>query len=179
MGSLAKTRMIHVKSQNRTSGVPESFYVPLVTPIQNCVKVSLQFCQVPNTQFNITQYNNVLPFIWMGNQYSITVPPGCYSMCQLLCSIQILMNTAIGNPAGNYILTSYSGDTFEVQFSAPSSPFTINFTYSPLYNLSFALGFLNQDYSSSPGTDLLEMLLISLMHLMHQNYGFPHSSISM
>lgn len=153
MSALARTRNIHIKSQNRVSGVPESFYVPLVTAIQNVYEVSLQFFQCPNTQYNITSYNNILPFIWDGLQYSITVPPGCYSMCELLCSIQILMNKALGNPAGNLILTSYSGDTFEVQFSAPSMPFTLNFSHSPLYNLSFALGFSNIDYSSVPGTD--------------------------
>ena len=154
MSALARTRNLHIKSQNRTSGIAENFYVPLVTAIQNCTKVSLQFFQCPQTQYNITTFNNILPFTWQTTlQLQITIPPGCYTMCELLCSIQILMNTALGNPAGNLIRVSYEGDTFQVQFSAPSGAFQLNFTRSPSVNLSFVLGFQNIDYSSSPGTD--------------------------
>lgn len=137
-----RKRTMHIKSQNRTSGIPEQFYVPLTGTLQNVVEMELLMFQCPNTTYNVTPYNNRLDFTFnITSNYTVYVTPGNYNICDFLCILQNEMNIAIsGMPIVNNFLLSYSAQTFRITFSA-TGPFSFNFNASPTLNMSFILGF--------------------------------------
>jgi hypothetical protein len=147
-----RKRVIHIKSQNRTSGTPENFYVPLNSTIQNVVEMELLMCQIPNTTYNVTPFNNRLDFTYnVTGNYTVFVTPGNYNICDFLCILQNEMNLAIsGPPIVNYFILTYSAQTFRITFTA-QGPFSLNFNVSPTLNMSFLLGF-GASSSSFPST---------------------------
>jgi hypothetical protein len=124
---------LYVKSENRISGTAENFTIALPITVQNVVEIELLHTHIPNTTYNITDAFNQLPLIYLGNQYIITVPPGYYTICCLLQTLQALINQAVtGSATSNLFLLSYDSVTFKVTIQTSNGvDFTLNFGTAP------------------------------------------------
>jgi hypothetical protein len=151
---------LYIKSRNRISGTAENFTIALPITVQNVVEIELLHVHIPNTIYNIVDAINELPLIYLGNQYVITVPPGYYTICCLLQTLQALINQAVtGSATSNLFLLSYDSVTFKVTIQTSNGvDFTINFETAPPSTIGHAitgpLGFGHDkhlDYTSVNG----------------------------
>lgn len=77
--------------------------------------IKLQNLSIPISEYNVTQYNNILRFDDNSNEFSITVEPGEYTISELCTEIQVLMNAVVGI-TGTYAV-SVNTNTKLVQIS--------------------------------------------------------------
>src|SRR5579875_3863328 len=102
---------------------PTQFQITFNKILQNVKKVKLTNVILPNVIYNVTNNNNILNWTVSGNIYQYVIPPGYYTITNLLTTIQNGMNNIINN---NYVLTfSYTSQL--VTISAANVMFNINF----------------------------------------------------
>src|SRR5579875_1658840 len=115
---------------------PTQFQILFTKILKNVKKVKLTNVILPNVIYNVTNANNVLNWTVSNNIYQYVIPPGFYTITNLLTTIQNGMNNIINN---NYVLT-FSPTTQLVTISATNVTFNINFNVA---NSCYALlGFL-------------------------------------
>jgi len=72
-----------------------SFTVRLIKPT-NVSKIKLEYVQLPNTIYNVTVANNIIPFNEGGSDKFASIQPGAYSLTSLMTAIGDTMTTSSG-----------------------------------------------------------------------------------
>lgn len=163
-----KLLSINSKDRNPTmSNSSSDFTILFSTILSNISSVELLSANIPNTIYKIQSYNNILTWTRSSTEYSITIPPGAYTIYSLLSNIQTQMNNTDAN---NYVLT-YSTTTLMVTFIGDSA---FSLTFSNKNTCWKELGFSNSNTSSN--TTLTSNNAIQLynplsLYLLIQQFG--------
>jgi hypothetical protein len=117
---------------------PSNFRIQLNTAIKipDCAKIKLVSASIPNTFYNITSLNNTFGV----NSVTYTIPPGSYTLSNLLGEIASLISGANPNMSISYNQATSVVTIFN------NANFTFDMTLSNLYK---SLSFLKQVYSGS------------------------------
>lgn len=129
------SHIINSKDRTLVSASSCYFTVPINPPVLNPKKVTLKWLSMPNTFYNVRQgINNSIAFTDGTGAHTAIIPPGAYSIDNLLARVSSIM-TSIGSQT---YAAAYDTNTFKVSISA-STPFTIEFNMP--YSCADLLGF--------------------------------------
>lgn len=138
--------IIYINSEDLIPGGNTSnFQINLQRPIENCKRLELLHCFIPNTIYNITTNNqNILFYDGTANR-TATVPVGSYTSSQLLTALSTAFassGTALTfslslNPNTFFLTISVSAGSFSLLFASGSNQ---------MYDI---LGFQNLNYTSA------------------------------
>ncbi len=143
-------KFVIVQSKDRVSSLSASttdFVIILPKAYNDVAEVELVSATIPNTFYNIrTGVNDRMVWFRGATSYNFIIPPGAYSMTDLLSVIQTGMNAADAN---TYVL-SYSTTTFKCTI-AGAGAFILNWATNPQAATScyLELGWAAADTSSA------------------------------
>ncbi len=129
-----------IDSEQRTTGINESFSMTMTPPIRYVEKVILKGFSIPASFYNINSTNNQLVYTDDGGQFTITITPANYTGESLADAIKLAM---LVNGAGHI-----------VQFDLDTFKFT--FTYTGVGNLTLS------DTTDEPTSTLFPLLGFSI-----------------
>jgi len=156
-------RYLLINSTDRISGNSSNFKIHLSHALHKVSKIKLLSVSLPNTIYNITTANNRLDFT-DGITYTITIPPGAYTVNSLIGSHQTLLNAT---PSALNFTVSYSATTLKVTISANGS---FQLLFGTGSNASFScskeLGFESIDTINANSHTLQQKLLAWGYHTM-------------
>jgi hypothetical protein len=104
------TNTLILRSRDRVDGESHHFRIQLAHPLQGCW--ALEYATIPNGHFTITAANNELRVATGGNEHTITVPVGYYS-------ISVLVDALCTGLLPHDIVATYSSLTNRITFAAP------------------------------------------------------------
>jgi hypothetical protein len=178
-----KTIILSSKYKSYRKDTPCKFTVHLdnsvdVSDVNRIVVKSVHF---PNLFGNIGSWNNTLHFVVGTTAYTVTVPPGQYSVATFLVALQASIDatgattvTAISHDEGTYRITIDTADP--ISFLSDKSIITKSGFHSSLNNVVGADSFDNTPFTTStifPG--VLNLSGPTQIHLASRVLGSSHS----
>lgn len=134
------SKLIHIRSENRSSGSNTSFRVNLKSPIilnslNESIFLSLTSAIIPHTFYNVNNGNNEFSLQFQKRSDSsfvaknYTIPPGFYTDSLFKDKIQTTLNDSMNLPAGE------SGTPFVVNKDDTTNKFSITYS-STVYRIN-------------------------------------------
>jgi hypothetical protein len=95
--------LLKIDSEKRDSGTSTDFKLKLQHPIQRGENYQLIHAHIPQTQYNIDQFNNFFVFNEGGSDLSAVLSPGYYNATQLMAELKSAMEIA-GSGSNTYTI---------------------------------------------------------------------------
>jgi hypothetical protein len=124
--STLRSKLVRINSANRKKDpvygyTSSNFRLDFNINIPDLVKVHsivLKSCSIPNTQYNIDFHNNTFSFLAGLDETSINVPPGNYTIDEL---IDELVTSGVGEFYGLTISVAFPSGKLQFGFNTPCS----------------------------------------------------------
>ena len=132
---MSESIQIYLNSKNADSYLNGSlsdciFNLPLIEiPDGFHIYVSIVDCVIPFSFYSINSTNNILVYLYLGTQYTVTIPVGNYNINQLITALQSLMSN---------FTVSYTSVTNKLTFTNSSNN---NFSFLPSSTCFGIIGF--------------------------------------
>jgi hypothetical protein len=163
-----KRHFINIDSRQRSiNKYPNSnnFVIDLVDKYYNVIYCKLLTAEVPNTDFNINEYNNRITLVDNGVTYNLALPIGDYDDARLLTELATLFNTS---GASNTYTFTLVDQRLRISATGGVLPFQLLFATGPYSDriadagygttmvvrgtdARIVMGFNIEDYTSGPG----------------------------
>jgi hypothetical protein len=127
-------QLLYLDSAHRMSGTSSDFAIQLPALVSKATRVSLLAALVPNTVYNITSSNNVIPITISGTTYNATLTAGKYSAGNLATEMQTKMSAAVAATGAtfavsisvsSFLCTITCSTTCTINFGSSSSPWAV------------------------------------------------------
>lgn len=140
------TRVI-IDSRTRNKSLfpnPNDYEVQFDDDVYDVTKAQMIYMDMPFSSYLINSNFNTINIDLAGDDYTVTMPSGDYTLAEFNTDMQTALNTALGS---NTVVLSYSSKTDKYTFTSASA-FTFQFT-GKTNSLALLLGFRDDaDYTA-------------------------------
>lgn len=173
--------LLNINSLGRNNPLSTSstdFSISLQYPIKGYVgKMRLLSATIPNVMDVFNSNNNVLQFVDSAGANSITIPPGTYTIEQLISELENLLNAA---SVDTYTVT-FSPITLKLTITSSSALFqldTTNLDNSPFYELGLAPNVLTAAGATQVFPRAIDLSGLKKLYIRMSNFPYQVHNVN-